>query len=70
MSERHLVLLQVPILDRPNRSAVFAEPDDRRFRNQQGLREPHRGDVDLGLLAKMKVSRQFIERDRDSGALR
>ena len=65
VSERHRALLQAPILDRPHRPAVFAKPDDRRFRHQQRLREPHRGDVDLGLLAKMEVSRQLIERDLD-----
>ena len=39
MSERHFSLLQVPILDGPDRSSTLTESLDRRFRDQQGLRE-------------------------------
>ena len=65
MPERHVALLEVPVLDRPNRSAILGEPDDRRFRNQQGLRQPHRGDVDLGLLAEIGIGRDLVESDLD-----
>ena len=67
MSERHHALPQAPVLDRPDRPAILTKPDDRRFRHQQGLRELHRRDVDLGLLAKMEVSRQS---DRKRSATR
>ena len=36
VAERHLALLQMAVLDGPYRSVILAEPDDRRFRHQQG----------------------------------
>ena len=70
MSERYLALLEVPILDRPNGAAIFAEPDDRRFRNQEGLRELDRRNVYFSLLAEVKIVRQLIERYLRPDALR
>ena len=64
-SECHRALPQAPVLDRPHRPAVFTKPNDRRFRHQQRLCEPHRGYVDLAA-AKVEVSRQLIELNRDS----
>ena len=65
MPERHLVLLQVPILDRPDRSAIFCEPDDGRFRNQQRLRKRYRCDIDLCLFAQINTLRYLFERNLD-----
>ena len=57
--------LQAAVLDRPDRSVIFCKPDDGRFRNQQRLRQPRRGDVNLGLLAEIKGFRHLFISDLD-----
>ena len=42
VSECHLVLLQVSILDRPHRSLIFAETYNRRLWNQKRVRQSAR----------------------------
>ncbi len=69
MSERDFAPLQMPILDGPYRSMILGEPDNCRFRRQQGLRQPHRRDIDLGLFAEIETVRQPIERDLDPALL-
>ena len=63
VSERHFALLQVPVLDGPDRSSTLAEPFDRGFRDQQGLRELHGPDVDLRLFAEVEAVGYAVERD-------
>ena len=69
MSERDLALLQAPLLDGPDGSSVAAKSLNRRFRDELGLQESPRRDIDLGLLAKVKIVRQVIERDLDPALL-
>ena len=69
VSERNFALLETPILDGPYGSVTLDEADDRRFRGKQGLRQPYRGDVDLGLFAEIEFFRHTIERDFDPALL-
>src|SRR5665811_2639402 len=63
MSERHFPLLQVSVLNGPDGSSTLAEPLDRRFRDQQGLRQPNRPDIDLCLFAEVEAVGYALERD-------
>ena len=65
MPKRDVVLLEVSILDRPDRSTTFAEPDDGPFRNQQCLGERYRCNIDLCLFAQIDTLRYLFERNLD-----
>ena len=66
VAERYFAQLKMPILDGPHRSMILGEPDDGDLRHQQGLRQLHRRDVDLGLFAEIEIIRYAVECDLNS----
>ena len=64
VAECHVVPLDTTILDCPDGSAIFAKPGDGRFRHQNGLRQMHGRDVDLGLLADVESIRYPVVGNR------
>ncbi len=63
MTERHLALLQSTVFHGPHSSMIFAQAADRRFRDQQSLRQPDGCNVDFSLLAETGIGWDLVKRD-------